>query len=107
MVSRLIFDHNVLIQSRRTADLLTGYLLFTEVERTPEAPTLIHDFFLQERDGVDQLLGTGRTSRNIYIHRDHLVDALDQSVIVEYPARCRAGAHGDDPLRFRHLLPEL
>ena len=66
-----------------------------------------HDLVLQQRDRVDQLLRTRRTSGNVDIDRDDLVHALHERVVVEDAARRCARAHRDDPLRLRHLLPEL
>ena len=36
-----------------------------------------------------------------------LVDRLDDRVVVEHPARRRAGAHRDHPLRLEHLVVDL
>jgi hypothetical protein len=40
---------------------------------------------LQKRDRIQELLRTGWASGNIDIHWNHLVDALHQRVVVEYP----------------------
>src|SRR5512141_2419551 len=42
------------------------------------------NLLLQERNGVDQLLGSWRATRNINIHWNDLVHALHQSVIIEH-----------------------
>ena len=52
---------------RRTLGQIQGLL---------DGPALVLDFFLQQSDGVDELLGTRRTSGNINIDGNHLVDAL-------------------------------
>src|SRR5208282_2330341 len=66
-----------------------------------------HDFLLQQRDRVNQLLGARRTAGNIDIHGNDLIHALHQRVIVENATGSRARPHRYDPLRFRHLLPKL
>ena len=38
---------------------------------------------------------------------DDLVHALEDGVVVEHPARARAGAHRDHPLRLEHLVVDL
>src|SRR5271163_2198315 len=72
-----------------------------------DGPAFVLDFFLQQGDGVDELFGARRTSRNINIDGDDLVDALHQCVVLENAARGGTGSHGNYPLRFRHLLPQL
>ncbi len=57
--------------------------LLGQVQSPFEGSAFFLDFFLKERDGVDQLLRTRWASRNIDIDWDYLVHALDQSVIVE------------------------
>ncbi len=52
-----------------------------------------HDFVLQKSDGVDELLWTGRASGNVDVHRDDLVDALHQRVVVEHSTGRRARSH--------------
>src|SRR5580700_4733794 len=81
--------------------------LLGDVQGALDCAALFLDLFLEESDGVNQLLRTRRAARNIYIDGNNLVYALHQSVIVEHAARGRAGSHRDHPLRFRHLLPEL
>src|SRR6185369_15375538 len=70
------------------------------------APFLL-DLLLQQCDGIDQLLRTRRAAGNVDVHRYDLIDAWHEGVIVEDPARSSTGPHGDDPLRFGHLLPKL
>src|SRR5580704_14532912 len=81
--------------------------LLGDVQGALDRAALSLNFFLQESDGVDQLLRTRRAARNIYIDGNNLVYTLHQSVIVEHAARGRAGSHRDYPFGFRHLLPEL
>src|SRR6187455_3628244 len=57
---------------------------------------------LELDDPVDQRLGPGRTPGHEHIHRNHLVDALDDGVVVEDAADRRTGAHGDHPLGLGH-----
>jgi hypothetical protein len=78
-----------------------------QIERFLHGAALGHDFVLQQRDGINQLLGAWRTSGDVDINGDNLIDALHQRVIIENAAGGGASSHGDDPLRFRHLLPEL
>src|SRR6185369_8972829 len=85
---------------------LCGLLLF-EVQRTAERSTFLLDLFLQQRDRIDQLFRTRRASGNVNVDRNPLVHSLDESVVVEDSARSRTGAHGDDPLRLRHLVIKL
>ena len=64
---------------------------------------ILLDLLLQERNGVDELLRPRGASRNIDVHWDHLIDG-NESVVREHAGRGGAGAHGDDPLGFGHLL---
>src|SRR3954467_9471577 len=77
------------------------------VERPLDGAALGLNLLLQKGDGINQLLGTRRATRYINIYRYDLIDALHQRVIVKHAARGRTRPHGDYPLRFRHLLPEL
>src|ERR1700694_3689798 len=78
-----------------------------EIQRLLHRAAFDHDFFLQQRDRINQLLGTRWTAGDIDIHGNNLIHALHQRVIIENTTGSRAGYHRDDPLRFRHLLPEL
>src|ERR1700676_3075636 len=78
-----------------------------QIQRLLHRATLDHDFFLQQRDGVNQLLGTRWTAGDIDIHGNDLIHALHERVIIENAAGSRARPHRNHPLRFRHLLPEL
>ena len=64
------------------------------------------NFGLHIHDGLEELFGAWRTSRDVHIHGDEAVDALDHGVSVEDTAGAGAGAHGDAPLRFWHLEPD-
>src|SRR6266404_7984529 len=78
-----------------------------QIQRLLHRAALDHDFFLQQRDGIDQLLGTRRTAGDVDIHGNDLIHALHERVIIEDAAGSCARPHRDDPLRLRHLLPEL
>src|ERR1039458_2801366 len=82
-------------------------VLLPDVEGTFEGATLVRDLLLQQRDGVDELLGTGWAPGHVHVDGNPLVDALYDGVIVEDAAGGGAGAHGDDPLGFGHLHVEL
>jgi hypothetical protein len=51
-----------------------------------DSATLFLNLFLQQSDGVDQLLGTRRAAGNVYVDRNHLIHTLHQRVIIEHPA---------------------
>src|SRR5450755_80424 len=78
-----------------------------DIQRALDRATLFLNLFLQQSDGVNQLLRPRRATRNVDVDGDHLIYTLHQSVIVEHPTRRRAGSHRDHPLGFWHLLPEL
>src|ERR1019366_5829412 len=78
-----------------------------QIQRFLHRAAFGHDFLLQQRDRINHLLGTRRTPGDIDIHGNDLIHALHQRVIIEDATGSRAGPHRDDPLRFRHLLPEL
>src|SRR5205823_9037519 len=62
------------------------------------------DFLLKLDDAVNERFRARRTPGHVHVDRNHLVDALDDRVIVEHAADRRACAHRDDPLRIRHLV---
>src|SRR5579863_3279755 len=74
------------------------------VQCLQQAARFTLDLLLEERDGIHKLFGTRRAPRDVDIYRDHLVHSLHNGVVVEDPARGRAGAHRNYPLRFRHLV---
>src|SRR5260370_21443219 len=78
-----------------------------QIQRLLHRAALDHDFFLQQRDGINQLLGTWRTAGDIDIHGNDLIHTLHERVIIENAAGSCARPHRNDALRFRHLLPEL
>src|SRR6476646_5395593 len=65
------------------------------------------DLLVEHDDPVQERLGPGRATRDVDVHRDDLVDALDDRVVVEHPAATRADAHRDDPLGLDHLVVDL
>src|SRR4029078_12279650 len=46
----------------------------------------LRNLLLQLNDPVDQRLGPGRAARHEHVDRHHLVDALDDGVVVEHAA---------------------
>src|SRR5207245_6388925 len=64
------------------------------------------DLFLEVENRLNQLLRPGRTARNIDIHGDEPVDSLDGDISIKDPTAGSASAHGNTPLRFRHLQPD-
>ncbi len=65
------------------------------------------DLLVQTDDALEQRLRPRRAAGDVDVHRDDLVDALEDRVVVEHPAGARARAHGDDPLRLEHLVVDL
>jgi hypothetical protein len=63
------------------------------------------NFFLQANQSFQQRFRTRRASRNVNVHRDKLIDALQHGITAIHPAARCARAHGDAPFRFWHLLP--
>ena len=61
-------------------------------------------FCLQQHQRIHQRLGPRRAAGNIDIDRQEAVDALHHRIDVVHAARIGAGAHGDHPARFAHLL---
>src|SRR5574341_31309 len=62
------------------------------------------DLVLELHEPVEDGLGTRRAARDVDVHRDDRVDALDGRVVVVEAAGARAHAEGDDPLRLGHLI---
>src|SRR5271156_6483289 len=96
-----------MIDSCSAAALATGPTGLSDIERALDGAALLLNFFLQQSDGVDQLLGPRRAAGNVYVDGDYLIHALHQRVIVEHSARSCTGSHRDYPFGFGHLLPEL
>jgi hypothetical protein len=44
------------------------------------------NLFLEQGDGIKELLGPGRASGDIDVDRDNLIHALDECVIVKHTA---------------------
>ena len=59
---------------------------------------------MQLQNAVEQTFGPGRAARDIDVHRQVEVYALDHGVGIENAPGSGAGPHGDDPLGFGHLL---
>src|ERR1700733_8399835 len=76
-----------------------------QIQNFEGGPFIGFDLFLQQHDGIDQLLGAWRTSRDVYIDGDYLIHR-DECVVAEYSRRSSAGTHGDHPLGFGHLFIE-
>ena len=75
-----------------------------EIQDLFYSPALTQDLLLEQGEGVDQLFRTRWATGNIDIDGNNLVNPLDESVIIENSSRGRAGAHGNDPLGFWHLV---
>ena len=52
---------------------------------SPEFLLLALNFSLQSHEGIQDILGTGRTAGHVYINRDNMVDTRDGGVIVVKP----------------------
>src|SRR5688572_28870491 len=65
------------------------------------------DFALQRHEGVHQRFRPRWAARNVNIHRNITIDALEHVVtLLERPTRNRACPHGDHVLWFGHLVVE-
>src|SRR5579884_4019764 len=73
----------------------------------PAEQLAVADLLVQREDPVQERLRAGRTAGHVHVHGHDLVDALDDRIVVEHPARARADAHRDDPLRLDHLVVDL
>src|SRR3972149_3755095 len=63
-----------------------------------------HDLLLEGQEGVYQRFRPGRAARNVDVHGDDLVYALEDTVVAGVGAAVGgAGAHGYDPLGVRAL----
>ena len=70
-------------------------------------PASLLDELVELHHPVDQALRTRRAAGDVDVHRHDAIDALHDAVAaLEAAARGGAGAHGDAPLRLRHLLPQ-
>src|SRR4051812_13973396 len=82
----------VLDRRRDQLDLLIGQLL-----RPFRAERLVHDLVVQLQHRVDEHLRTRRAAGEVHVDGYDMVDALDDRVVVEHPARGRAHAHRQHP----------
>src|ERR1035438_8267251 len=64
------------------------------------------DLVLQLHQRVKQILRPRRAAGEVDIDRDNPIHALQHGVGIERSAHAGAGAHGDAPLRVRHLVPD-
>src|SRR5206468_7684480 len=66
------------------------------------------DLFLQFEDSLDQGLGAGRAACNVDVHRNDLIDPLEDGVVVIVERSTTRGArsHGNDIAGLGHLLPQ-
>ena len=62
---------------------------------------------MQARDPLEERLRTRRAPGNVDVDGDDPIDALQGGVVVEHPARRRAGAHRDHPFGLQHLVIDL
>src|SRR5665213_3430558 len=86
---------------------VTGAGVVVTVLSPQRAGPLGGDLHLQFEHRVEQPLGTRRATGQIHIHRHHLVNALDDRVVVEHPSARGACAHADHPLGLGHLVVDL
>src|SRR5947209_6363716 len=64
-----------------------------KIQRSPQSAALSLNLLLQQGNGVDQLLGARRATGNIDIYWNHLVNTLNQRIVVEHPTRGGACSH--------------
>src|SRR4051794_21517809 len=62
-----------------------------------DAELAVLDLVVQLEDRVDEHLRPRRAPGEVHVHRDDVVDALDDRVVVEHAARTRAHAHREHP----------
>ena len=84
-----------------------GLLGFADRFLAVDAQRHLLDLVVQLEDRVQQHLRTRRASGQVDVHRNDVVNALDDRVVVEHPARRRAHAHRQHPLRLGHLVVDL
>src|ERR1039458_3250161 len=73
-----------------------------DIQRALKAAAFVGDFFLKLQNRIEQSFGAWRASWHVYVHGNHLVDALNDRVILEYAAGGRARTHRGPPLWVRH-----
>ena len=91
----------------RDADVPVGFGVLTtdSVDQARAAVGL--DLVVQLEDRVGEHLRPRRAAGQVHVHRDDVVDALHDGVVVEHAAGAGAHAHRDDPLRLGHLVVDL
>ena len=62
------------------------------------------DLVLQLHQAFEQRFRTRRTTGDVNVNRQKLIDSLEDRVGAIHAAGRRAGAHGDDPFWLRHLF---
>src|SRR5262249_45431793 len=95
------------VEKARWLEEATGWSALREVQGALEGALFGVDLLLQLQNGIEQCLGPRRAPGNVYVDGQHLVAALHDRVVVEDAAGSRAGAHGDDPLGFGHLIVKM
>ena len=58
-------------------------------------------------DAVHQRFGPGRATGHVDVDRHHLINALNQRIVVKHAAGGRTHTHGDDPFGVHHLVIDL
>src|SRR5215467_5689564 len=79
----------------------------SKVQRALERTFFAINLLLQLHNRVEKRFGPWRAARNVNIDGDHLIAALHDGVIIKHSAGSSTSPHGNDPLRFRHLVIEL
>src|SRR5262249_43815660 len=63
-----------------------------------------HYDVLQTHQTVKESFGPGRATRNVDVNRNGPVNTLHGRIGIEWASSRGAGAHGDGPFWFRHLI---
>src|ERR1700737_296836 len=104
LTSRTLSGKRCLTRSYASSASTSGLNLWAGRLREPP---LSHDFLLELEQSFGQGLGTRRTSGDVNIHRQDLVDAVANRIReLEQPAAIRTASHRDDVLRIGHLVVE-
>ncbi len=77
-----------------------------QMQNVADGPLVGGDLLLQHHQPGQHGFGPGRAARDVDIHRQDLVDALDDAVDVVHAPGIGAGTHGDHPAGLGHLLVE-
>src|SRR2546428_11284293 len=74
----------------------------------PAQERFLFDLVLELQEALDQRLRPRGATRHVDVHRDHLVDALQDRVVIviERPPTGRARTHGNHVLWLGHLFPQ-